>query len=162
MDPTLRSVRFPVGLLYYLYNPFYLARELENYFFHQNFREFEIFVAHTPQGNWFWCFHVIFLYFFKLFSTISTAEIRYPNLYLEITEVIENIRFLLGFVFRCPVFRSFSPIFNGIFRESDELILVRSSGLMVTGLVNAYDGLYEIRIHDGSGYLFNITKNSAC
>ena len=105
-----------------------------------------------PIFNWF------YIYFFKLFSTISTAEIRYPNLYLEITEVIENIRFLLGFVFRCPVFRSFSPIFNGIFRESDELILVRSSGLMVTGLVNAYDGLYEIRIHDGSGYLFNITK----
>lgn len=52
------------------------------------------------------------------------------------------------------------PIFNEvpIFRESDELILVRSSGLMVTGLVNAYDGLYEIRIHDGSGYIFNITK----
>ena len=49
-------------------------------------------------------------------------------------------------------------IFNGVFRESDELILVRSSGLMVTGLVNAYDGLYEIRIHDGSGYIFNITK----
>ena len=29
---------------------------------------------------------------------------------------------------------------------------------MVTGLVNVYDGLYEIRVHDGSGYLFNITK----
>ena len=38
------------------------------------------------------------------------------------------------------------------------MILVRSSGLMVTGLVNVYDGLYEIRVHDGSGYLFNITK----
>ena len=29
---------------------------------------------------------------------------------------------------------------------------------MVTGLVNVNDGLYEIRVHDGSGYLFNITK----